>query len=82
MAAKLLGEESRFKFSHEFQYIPLKHLIEWTEGIEQLEFKLRKVKNINDEYEHVQNTFINNMIFRPTELEHLGLYDMISQYHL
>ena len=30
----------------------------------------------------MQDTFINNMIFRPGELEHLGLYDMISQYHL
>ena len=80
MAAKLLGEESRFKFSHEFKSIPLKHLIEWTEGIEHLEFKLRKVKNTDGKYEHVQDTFINNMIFRPGELEHLGLYDIISQY--
>ena len=42
MAAKLLADESRFKFYHEFKSIPLKHLIEWTEGIENLEFKLIK----------------------------------------
>ena len=82
MAAKLLADESRFKFSHEFKSIPLKHLIEWTEGIEHLEFKLRKVKKADGKYEHVQDTFINNMIFRPGELEKLGLYDMISQYEL
>ena len=42
MATKLLADESRFKFSHEFKSIPLKHLIEWTEGIEHLEFKFKK----------------------------------------
>ena len=82
MAAKLLLDESRFQFSHEFLNIPLKHLMEWAEGIDDLEFKLRTVKNKDGEYEHVQDTFINNMIFRPGELEHLGLYDMISQYEL
>ena len=82
MAAKLLADESIFSFSHEFKSIPLKHLIEWSEGTEHLDFKLRKVKNGDGKYDHVQDTFINNMIFRPGELEHLGLYDMISQYHL
>ena len=82
MAAKLLADESRFCFSHEFQSIPLRHLIDWAEGTEHLDFRLRRVKNDNGGYDHVQDTFINNMIFRPSELEHLGLYDMISQYHL
>ena len=82
MAAKLLADESRFNFSHEFVSIPLKYLIEWAEGIEHLEFKSRKVKNTVGKYEHIQDTFINNMIFRPAELEHLGLYDMTSQYEL
>ena len=82
MSAKLLADESRFGFSHKFCNIPLKHLIGWVEGIEQLEFKLGKVKNCDDENEHIQDTFINNMIYRPSELIHLGLYDMISQYEL
>ena len=82
MAAKLLADESRFTFSHEVTAIPLKHLIEWAEGTEHLEFKLRRVKNDDGKYDLIQDTFINNMIFRPGELEHLGLYDMISQYHL
>ena len=56
--------------------------MEWAEGIDDLEFKLKTVKNKDGEYEHVQDTFINNMIFRPCELQHLGLYDMISEYEL
>ena len=58
------------------------HLLQWAEGIDDLEFKLKTVKNKDSEYGHIQDTFINNMIFRPGELEHLGLYDMISQYEL
>ena len=82
MAAKLLADESRFTFSHEFKSIPLIHLIECVEGTENLDFKLRKVKNDDGSYDLIQDTFINNMIFRPGELEHLGQYNMISQYHL
>ena len=33
MAAKLLADESSFKFSREFKSIPLKHLIDWSQGI-------------------------------------------------
>ena len=69
MAAKLLADGERFKFSHEFVAIPLKHLLQWLNGEEQLEFKLRKVKTDEGVYEHVQDMFINNMIYRPVELE-------------
>ena len=82
MAAKLLADGERFKFSHDFVANLLKHLIEWLNGEEQLEFKLRKVKIDEGVYEHVQDMFINNMIYRPVELEHLGCYDMISKYEL
>ena len=44
MAAKLLADDSRFTVSHEFKSIPLKYLIEWSEGTEHLDIKLRKVK--------------------------------------
>ena len=40
----MITDESRFKLSHEFKSILLKHLIEWAEGIEHLDFKLRNVK--------------------------------------
>ena len=73
MAKKLLSHGSRFKFSHEFMSISLKHLLQWMTDEENLEFKLRKVKkNENDEYECVMDMFINNIIYRPVELEHLN----------
>ena len=82
MAAKLLADGERFMFSHEFVAIPLKHLIDWLNGEEHLDFKLRKVKIDEGKYEHVQDMFINNLIYRPVELEHVSCYDMISRYEL
>ena len=57
-------------------------MIQWLHGEENLEFKLRKVKIDEGVYEHVQDMFINNIIYRPVELEHLACYDMISRYEL
>lgn len=37
---------------------------------------------IDSDYEHVQDMFINNIIFRPLELEILSCYDMITHYEL
>ena len=71
-ATKLLADGERFNFSHDFMSIPLKHMIQWLHGEENLEFKLRKVKIDEGVYEHIQNMFINNIIYRPVELEHLG----------
>ena len=82
MAAKLLANGERFKFSHEFTAIPLKHLLEWLNGEEELEFKLRKVKKEDRKYEHIHDMFINNIIYRPVELEKFGCYDMITRYDL
>ena len=82
MAAKLLTDGERFKFSHEFTAIPLKHLLEWLNGEEELEFKLRKVKKEDGKYEHIHDMFINNIIYRPVELEKFGCYDMITRYDL
>ena len=82
MSAKLLADGERFNFSHDFMSIPLKHMIQWLHGEENLEFKLRKVKIDEGVYEHIQDMFINNIIYRPVELEHLGCYDMISKYEL
>ena len=82
MAAKLLADEERFMYSHDFKSIPLKHLIEWSKGNESLDFKLKTVKNSEGEYQHVQDMFINNVIYRPYELENLGCYDIVSQYEL
>ena len=82
MAAKLLTDGERFKFSHEFTAIPLKHLFEWLNGEEELEFKLRKVKKEDGKYDYIHDMFINNIIYRPVELEKFGCYDMITRYDL
>ena len=82
MARKLLSHISRFQFSHEFINIPLVHLIDWLDGSDKLEFKLKKVKNSDGKYSHLQDMYINNMIYRPTELEHISCYDMVTHYEL
>ena len=64
MASKLLSHGERFQFSHDFMTIPLKHLLQWLDHEENLDFKLRIVKNSDNEYKHVQDMFINNVIYR------------------
>lgn len=81
MARKLLSHGSRFTFSHDFLNIPLKHLLDWVHD-EDLEFKLKVVVNSDGDYEHVQDMFINNIIYRPLELQHICCYDMIANYEL
>ena len=82
MAWKLLSCSSRFQFSHEFINIPLVHLLQWLHGSNNLEFKLKTVKNSDGKFSHVQDMYINNMIYRPTELEHLSCYDMVTHYEI
>ena len=82
IAKKLSANGSRFQYSHEFMNISLPHILQWMKGEENLDLKLRKVKNSDDKYEHVQDMFINNIIYRPQELEYLACYDLISQYEL
>ena len=66
MSRKLLSHGSRFQFSHEYVAIPLTHLLQWLNGDDNLEFKLRRTKNSDGQYSHVQDMYINNMIYRPT----------------
>ena len=83
MAKKLLSHGSRFQFSHEFMNISLVHLLQWITDEENLDYRLRRVKkNDNDEYECVMDLFINNIIYRPVELENLSCYEMVSMYEL
>ena len=83
MAKKLLSHGSRFQFSHDFMNIPLVQLLQWITDEEHLEYRLRKVKNDDtDKYECVMDLFINNIIYRPVELELLSCYDMVSLYEL
>ena len=83
MAKKLLSHGSRFQFSHDFMNIPLVQLLQWITDEEHLEYRLRKVKNDDtDKYECVMDLFINNIIYRPAELEDLSCYEMVSMYEL
>ena len=66
VARKLLSHTGRFQFSHGFVAIPLKHLLQWLHGNDDLEFKLRTMKNSDGKYSHVQDMCINNMTYRPT----------------
>ena len=80
MSRKLLSHGERFQYSHEFVTIPLKHLLQWLAGDDNLEFKLRRVRHSDGEYGHVQDIYINDMMYRPSELEHVNLYEVVSTY--
>ena len=43
---------------------------------------MRKVKNNDDEYENVIDLFINDIIYRPVELENLSCYELIAYYEM
>jgi hypothetical protein len=45
MSWKLLEYGIRLQFSHEYVAIPLTHLLQWSNGDDNLEFKLRRTKN-------------------------------------
>ena len=80
MAWKILYQGSRFKFSHGTESIPLHHLIEWSEGRENLSFKLKKITLQDKTVDHIVDMFINNIIYRPFELNNLCSYELISEY--
>ena len=82
MSWKLLECGKIFQFSHKYVAIPLTHLLQWLNGDDNLEFKLRRTKNSDGQYSHVQDMYINNIIYRPIELEHISCYDMVSSYEL
>jgi len=82
MAWKLLYQGSRFKFSHGTEPIPLHHMIEWSEGRNNLSFKLKKINLQDKTVDHVVDMFINNIIYRPFELNNLSCYELISEYEM
>ena len=62
--------------------IPLTCLLQWLNGNNNLEVKLRRTKNSDGHHTHIQDMYINNMIYSPTELEYISCYDMVSNYEL
>ena len=66
MAHLLLSQKNRFTFSHDFQTIPLPHLITWCDNDDDslLRFVLRTVKDKDsNERKKVQDKFINDIIY-------------------
>ena len=80
MAWKILYQGSRFRFSHKTGHIPLYHLVEWAEGGDNLSFKLKKITRKDKTADHIVDMFINNIIYRPFELNNLSCYELISNY--
>ena len=82
MAWKILYQGSRLNFSHDTEPIPLHHLIEWSEGSDNLSFKLKKITLQDKTADHIVDMFINNTIYRPFELSNLSCYELMSNYEL
>ena len=49
---------------------------------DKLEFKQRKVKNSDGDHSHLNDMYINNRIYRPSELGHLSFYDLVPTYEI
>ena len=81
MAHLLLHQEDRFSFSHDFMVIPTPHLLGWYDD-EDLYFRLRTVSKKTEEKKQVADYFYQNMINRPSELEHLSCYELIMWYEI
>ena len=83
MSHLLLYQKQRFTFSHDFVDIPTKHILQWCDvENESLTFRLRKVKIKDNEYDLIGDYAINNIIYRPTELEDMCIYEQLMLYEL
>ena len=83
MSHLLLYQKQRFTFSHDFVDIPTKHILQWCDGDnDSLTFRLRKVKIGDNEYDLIGDYAINNIIYRPTELEDICIYEQLMLYEL
>ena len=47
-----------------------------------LSLNLKKIKNSDGKYSHVQDMYIHNIIYRSTESEHMSYYDMVTHNEL
>ena len=47
-----------------------------------LSLDLKQLKNSDGQHSHLQDMYTNNMIYRPTELEHMPCYNMVTHYEL
>ena len=80
MAHLLLSMLERFEFSHDYDAISLPHLIDWLEdNMDKLFFVLRSTK-IDGKTVKLPDYYINDVLFRPTELEKLCCYEVKMHY--
>ena len=76
----VLHDSSRFMFSHNFQEIPLAQLYDVLSGKEVLTFRIRRNRSkTSGETVAWADSFANNYLHRPKELEQICLYKMTSE---
>ena len=82
MAHLLLSQDNRFSFSHDFVFLPLPHLITWSENEDEtlLHFTLRTVLDEEKQRIKVQDKFINDILYKPPELSNVCCYEMLLWY--
>ena len=79
----VLHDSSRFMFSHDFQEIPLAQLYDVLSGKEVLTFRIRRNRSkTSGETVAWADSFANNYLHRPKELEEICLYKMTSEWEM
>ena len=84
MAHWLLLNKDRFIFSHDFTTIPTPHMTAWYDdpSYSSCSFRLRPTKDGDGNLIKVEDYYINNMIYRPLELELICCYELEMLYEL
>ena len=81
MAHLLLCEGERFEFSHGYGSISLPHLIDWfNQKMDNLFFVLQNTKMDDGTTIKIPDYFINDVLYRPQELEKMCLYQVKLWY--
>ena len=76
MAHLLLCQEERFEFSHSYDSISLPHLIDWcNENMDDIFFVLQTTKIDDDTTIKIPDYYINDVIYKPPELEKMCCYE-------
>ena len=76
LAWYILKNGSRFKFSHNFAFIPIRSFHNWLLG-QSVEYHLQ-----HHDQTYLKRSLVHNYIYRPTELNSLSLWDYVSWYEV
>ena len=76
--------KNRFIFSPDFTTIPTRHMTAWYDdpSYSSCSFQLRPTKDKEGNLIKVEDYFINNVIYRPPELELICCYELEMLYEL